>query len=157
MITKATQETVPVLVEHHVAMFREIYTIGQQPVYETRFTQMAVAYKNKLTKQFDDNTCFAWVIKDNETVVASCALSLYEGIPIPTDPNIIIGYLHSVYTVPDHRHKGYASELVRNAISYCSTIGVNRIDLAASDAGRKIYEHLGFTAFSYAMRLITVP
>lgn len=154
MLTEATPEIIDTLIKHHVAMFREIYAYENQPVNEKDLAVMSVMYRKKLTRQLKNRTCKAWTIKKESRVIASAALSLYEGIPIPTDPSITIGYLHSVFTVPEHRNCGYATRLVQKAITFCRNNGINRIDLAASSAGRKIYERLGFTAFPYAMRLI---
>jgi GNAT superfamily N-acetyltransferase len=154
MLTEATPEIIDILVEHHAAMFREIHAHENQPVHNEDFAAMTVMYRKKLTRQLEDNTCKAWTIRKESRIIATAALSLYDGIPIPTDPSITIGYLHSVFTVPGHRKCGYATRLVKESVAFCRDNGINRIDLAASSAGRKIYERLGFTVFPYAMRLI---
>lgn len=53
-------------------------------------------------------------------------------------------YLMSMYTVPKHRHRGVASQIVRSAISWSRRRGYPRIYLYASSMGRPVYARLGF-------------
>ncbi len=145
-------DDIDVLVNQHDAMFREIYAISGRPIDDAAFAAMGEAYRKKLVKQMTDGACCAWVIENDTAIVASAAITRYEAIPIPTDSNSEIAYLHSVYTESAYRKKGYAKHLVRQAMQYCVERGINRIDLAASAAGRSIYEGLGFEASPAAMR-----
>jgi len=58
----------------------------------------------------------------------------------------------NVYTDPDYRRRGIASQLLHTMIDWYKQQGLARVDLHASDAGRHLYESLGFVP-SNEMRL----
>ncbi|MGG3809095.1 MULTISPECIES: GNAT family N-acetyltransferase [Geobacillus] len=51
----------------------------------------------------------------------------------------------SVYTIPHHRKKGLASQLVEEVCSWLKERDARRARLWASSEGRRIYERLGFS------------
>ncbi|HET7814480.1 MAG TPA: GNAT family N-acetyltransferase [Candidatus Baltobacteraceae bacterium] len=53
--------------------------------------------------------------------------------------------LAGIYVVPSFRRKGIARELTQRAIAWCKAQGCALIKLQASQAGRPLYESLGFT------------
>ena len=65
------------------------------------------------------------------------------------------GYLLNMYVEPTHRRRGLARVLVDEALFVCRASGVDAVSLHASDAGRPLYEALGFTSTN-EMR-ITLP
>lgn len=56
------------------------------------------------------------------------------------------GYLLNMYVEPSHRRRGLARRLIEECLSVCRANGVDFVSLHASDAGRPLYEALGFTA-----------
>jgi predicted GNAT family acetyltransferase len=50
----------------------------------------------------------------------------------------------NVYTEPQWRGKGVAKSLLRELMHWASQQGMDRVVLHASDAGRPLYEKLGF-------------
>lgn len=50
----------------------------------------------------------------------------------------------NVYTVPEWRDHGIASAIMQAILEYLHEIGVPVASLHATDAGRPIYERLGF-------------
>lgn len=61
--------------------------------------------------------------------------------------------LAGVYVAPGYRRRGIARELTLRAIEWCKERGCVRIRLHASDAGRPLYESLGFKTFREMMKL----
>lgn len=51
----------------------------------------------------------------------------------------------NVYTEPAQRGQGLARRLVAMALDYCRAEGIPMAALHASDAGRPIYEAMGFS------------
>jgi GNAT superfamily N-acetyltransferase len=111
------------------------------------------AYSEKLEKEIRGGSCEAWVIKNGNRLVASGAISIVSFVPIPNDTNHNIAYLHSMYTEKDFRGRKYAQQIIERAIQYCKENGINRVILNASDAGKPIYEKLGFVSLPEMMRL----
>ena len=58
----------------------------------------------------------------------------------------------NVYTDPEYRRRGIARLLMETMIDWCKRKGLARVNLHASDAGRHLYESLGFEP-SNEMRL----
>ncbi len=61
--------------------------------------------------------------------------------------------LAGIYVVPGHRRQGIAREVTERAIAWCKEQGCVRIRLQASEAGRPLYESLGFKTFREMMKL----
>ena len=143
-IQPATIHDIPILVEHHHKMFEEIWSERGLEINTPQFEDMDKAHTNKLSEEFLNGTCKAWVIRHGDEIVASGALTITSMTPIPEDPSHKVAYLHSVYTEQDYRNRGFGELITINAIQYCKSKGIKRITLGASDAGRPIYEKVGF-------------
>ena len=50
----------------------------------------------------------------------------------------------NVYVHPDQRGKGVARLLLERVLDECAARGVTQVSLHASEAGRPLYEKLGF-------------
>jgi GNAT superfamily N-acetyltransferase len=57
-----------------------------------------------------------------------------------------------MFTEPEHRGRAFAKTIVETATAWCRRQGYPRVALHASDAGRPLYEGLGWTR-SWEMRI----
>lgn len=80
-----------------------------------------------------------------ETVVAGAGLMLLGWPPRADSLQTLRGYVLNVYTEPEHRGRGLARALVGQALEHCRERGVRTVALHASEAGRRVYEGLGFS------------
>ncbi|MEM6986094.1 MAG: GNAT family N-acetyltransferase, partial [Pseudomonadota bacterium] len=55
------------------------------------------------------------------------------------------GFIGDVYTAPSYRNHGISTTLNEKALDWLKSYGVSFVRLLASDAGRPIYERLGFS------------
>jgi GNAT superfamily N-acetyltransferase len=62
-------------------------------------------------------------------------------------------YIFSVYTEPDHRGKGVATQLVSALVDSAWARGYVRVELHSTEMGRHLYEQLGFVPTTQ-MRLV---
>ena len=153
LIYMATVHDIPVLVAHHHKMFEEIWTRLGFEIDTHQFEAMDKAHEEKLRKEIADGTCKVWVIGIDNKIVASGAISIDSMTPTPYDPSYRVAYLHSIYTEPSYRKRGLAERITKQAMTYCRSQGIKRMILEASDAGRPIYEKLGFQPSGRTMRL----
>jgi GNAT superfamily N-acetyltransferase len=86
----------------------------------------------------------AWVMEVNEGIVSCAAVSVLPYIPAPGRLDMQIALLHNVQTLPEYRRRGYARRLVETAVDWCREQCFTSVVLNASDAGRPLYESMGF-------------
>ncbi len=89
--------------------------------------------------------CLAVLAEDDGEVAAMAFLILVDRPASPAVPSGRVGEVGNVLTYPGHRRRGLATAVMRRLIEEADHRGVSRVDLAASPAGRKVYEKLGFT------------
>ena len=152
-IHAANGRDIPVLIAHHHKMFEEIWALIGFEIDGHQFEAMDKALEVKLHEEITNGTCRAWVIEVDKKIVASGAISLNSMTPTPYDPSYRVAYLHSVYTEPEYRKRGFAELITKEAMTYCKSQGIRRMILEASDAGRPIYEKLGFQPSGRTLRL----
>jgi GNAT superfamily N-acetyltransferase len=58
-----------------------------------------------------------------------------------------------MYTEKGYRNQKYAQKIVARVVTYCQENGIKRVVLNASDAGKPIYEKLGFVSSPQTMKL----
>lgn len=153
IIEPAGLTDIPVLCSHHRKMFLEMWALEGQSIGQTTIRALESAYREKLEQEMPEGRCRAWVARTDRQIIASGAMSLVSLVPVPGDLNRLVAYLHSIYTDPSHRHRHCAKKIVARAIRECRELGIRRVLLNASDAGRRIYEQAGFCALPDGMRL----
>ena len=113
----------------------------------------ATAWKEHAREWFlrhvDHNTSARLPVIDVQGSIVAAAIGTVElGVPNPLCPRGRAVRLANVITLPVHRGRGYATELIRDVIVWAEGIGADRIDLSATPDGQRIYEQLGFTPTS---------
>ena len=91
-----------------------------------------------------NNDLMVYVARDHEDIV-SCAFLLI--VEKPMSPSFITGKtgtVLNVYTKPEHRHKGYAKQLMTMMLEDAAQLGVSIIDLKATKDGYPLYKSVGF-------------
>jgi ribosomal protein S18 acetylase RimI-like enzyme len=76
-------------------------------------------------------------------IVGTAGAILRDGYPSAVT-QIRQGYIFGVRVAPEHRRRGIAERLTREAIGYLQRSNCRSIRLHASDFGRSIYERIGF-------------
>lgn len=78
------------------------------------------------------------------TLVACVWVELVEKMPNPNGDPERHAYLTSFAVVPEHRGGGLGSRMLRRAIEWCESRGVDSIFLWPSEKSRPLYERNGF-------------
>ncbi len=82
------------------------------------------------------------------SIVAAAIGTVELGVPNPQCPRGRAVRLANVITLPAHRGRGYARQLICDVITWAEVVGADRIDLSATPNGQRVYEQLGFTLTS---------
>ena len=86
-----------------------------------------------------------WITCDDALPVASAGLLVLDWPPHPFDPaGELRGYLLNVFVEPEFRRRKLAHALVELCMAEARRRGIRVVTLHASEAGRPLYQHLGF-------------
>ena len=146
-VRRASADDINVLVAHRRAMFVDM---GYRN--ETALDSMASKCYAWLLARMNRGEYLAWLaIAPDRSIVAGAGLWLMDWIPhmIGCGPR---GNILNVYTAVEYRRRGLAGELVKAALQWCRSNGVDVVVLHSSSDGRRLYESMGF-AGSNEMRL----
>lgn len=152
-IRRATLDDVPTLVEHRVAMFRDI---GALPVGEEAALRAAVL--PVLADWLAMGEYVAWVVTaaGNATeVIGGAGVQRRHFMPRPSPTGVLSGgegLVLNVYVEPGWRKRGVGGRVMREVIAWARSEGIEQLVLHASAEGRPMYEKLGF-AQTNEMRL----
>lgn len=152
-LREAAEQDIPQMAIHHRLMFEEIWEKRGEQIETCAGREIERAYSSKLSAELPTGSCKAWLIERGNQIVASGAISVVSFVPTPMDFSSRVAYLHSMYTEAGERGKNYASRIVKAALEYCKTNGIKRVILNASEAGRPIYEKIGFASSPEMMRI----
>ncbi len=114
--------------------------------------RMRVAAEREIARGLEDGSYRAWLAEAGGSVVAGGGVITAPFQPTPSDPAPRRAWIVNVYVVPAWRGRGLAHALMSVMVSWCRERGFGAVSLHASDAGRPIYEELGF-ARTNEMRL----
>ena len=81
---------------------------------------------------------------DDETVIGAACLVITEKPANPAFPTGKVGTILSVYTQPEYRRQGVATEMMKRLSEEGKKLDLSFIELSATAAGKPLYEKLGF-------------
>lgn len=85
-----------------------------------------------------------WLAEGDGVPVGLASVLLRDAPPQPEDDRVLDGHLLHVWVHPDHRRRGIARALVGACLAAGPDLGVRGFTLHATDAGRPLYEEVGF-------------
>jgi len=136
----ATITDINQLVELRLAM--------QIEVNGPRDASVLKAYRDSVLEYFDralrQGSYVSAVADVSGKIVSANGLIFYEKPPSLTGAYGRVGYVTNVYTAPEWRGKGLASELMRLVVEHARSVGTDKLHLGATDAGIGVYERVGF-------------
>jgi ribosomal protein S18 acetylase RimI-like enzyme len=139
---RATQQDAELIASHRHAMFAEM---GQSA--PEALAAMRSNFVPWVERMIASGKYVGWIVEENGQPVASSGFFELEWPPHPLDPaGEHRGYLLNFWVEPAHRGRGLAQGLVREALAESRRRGIRVTALHASDAGRRVYEPMGFTA-----------
>jgi ribosomal protein S18 acetylase RimI-like enzyme len=136
----ATADDIALITKHRHAMFAEI-AWSTADALDT----MSHNFRPWVERMMSAGKYVGWVVEDDGQPVASAGFFELDWPPHPFDPaGEARGYLLNFWVEPSHRRRGLAKELVKQAVAESRRRGLRVTTLHASEAGRPVYESLGF-------------
>ena len=99
---------------------------------------------NDYKTMYKQNTAVHYIYNINGNIAAMTGAFIKSDIPYCYYKTRIYGFIGDVYTVHQHRDKGFASMLNRCALKWLQEKGVTSVRLLASPQAKSIYQRLGF-------------
>jgi ribosomal protein S18 acetylase RimI-like enzyme len=139
-LRRASTADLDTLVEHRRAMFQDMGYTDQAAM-----RSMSAKFRVWLLAQMNAGDYLAWLVDAADgSVAAGTGLWLMDWPPHMVGQGVRRGNILNVYTHPDFRRRGLARELMKVALDWCGSNGVDTIILHASPSGRSLYESMGF-------------
>jgi GNAT superfamily N-acetyltransferase len=142
-IRSAIAADADVIALHRVAMFREMGEVDD----DEHCASLVSVSGQRLIEQLTSGEYVGWLAEHEGKVVAGAGVLLHPYLPSPKNlRGRPTAYVLNVYTDPEHRRQGLASDLLQRVFLWCAERDIPRVGLHASEFGRGLYERLGFTA-----------
>ena len=87
---------------------------------------------------------FVYICRADDDIVSCCFLCVTEKPSSPSFLNGKVGSVLNVYTKPEYRRKGIAGKLLKMLLSDSEKMGLDHIELKATDSGYNLYRSIGF-------------
>ena len=139
-VQKAQMSDIDALVDMRVRYLTEDHGRLEIQDAETIAEKLPQYFRTHLGKDL-----FCYIIRDGKDIVSCAFLLVVEKPMSPAFINGKTGTVLNVYTRPTHRHKGYASLIMKELISDARKMTLCTIDLKATDEGYSLYRSSGFT------------
>lgn len=138
-LRRASMHDIDTLAAHRRAMFVDM---GYRD--EAVLDEMAAKCHEWLLAKMERGEYLAWLATaPDQSIVAGTGLWLMDWIPHMIGSGRR-GNILNVYTAAEFRRRGLAGELVKAALQWCRSNGVDVVVLHASPNGRRLYESMGF-------------
>lgn len=141
---RATAADATLIAAHRYAMFAEMGKSDHASLDEMRRNFVPWVERMILAGKY-----VGWIVTEETKPVASAGFFELDWPPHPLDPAAEHrGYLLNFWVEPEYRGQGLARMLVREALGESRRRGFRVTALHASDAGRRVYEKMGFATTS---------
>jgi GNAT superfamily N-acetyltransferase len=140
----AVQSDIPFLVFARHAMFEEMFTLENRAFDPAELSLMDGIFRQTLLAHLGEEDQQGWVVEAAGQPVACAMVYMMRLLPAPGRLDRLQPLLHNVYTLTEYRKQGHARRLVEAALAWCKAQGYSGMVLHASQAGRPLYESLGF-------------
>jgi GNAT superfamily N-acetyltransferase len=144
----ATVNDADIIAKHRVNMFRDMGEVPTDALAAALLDKSTAALATLLS----EGSYVGWLaIGESARVLAGAGAHVKSNLPRVSQNGIEIAtapvpLVVNVYTEPDVRGMGIARALMATLLQWATDQGYDRVLLHASDAGRPLYESLGFVA-----------
>ena len=147
---RATIEDIPQLLEFRIALLRSAVGEGKTEQWEI-MKQKSIEYYQKSLK---DNTHSAYMVYDGEVCIGTGGICFYEILPTYYKPTGKKAYIINMYTRPEYRKRGIATQVLNLLVRDALNQGYTYISLEATKMGQALYEKCGFAFLQSEMQFV---
>ncbi len=138
------------LVDHRIRMFQDMGLTFDA-------TAMADLFGPWVTEMMAAGVYRGWVVEDgNAGIVAGGGITIIPWPPGPRYPGGRLAFVYNVYTDPSHRNHGLARRIMDTIHAWCREEGIQCLAMNASDAGRPLYESMGYSVTTSPMMFLVL-
>lgn len=145
---KATVEDIPLLIKCRMDLLHSAIKDGNESKWGFVEEQVKQYYK----KAIPEGTHIAYLAFNGDTCVGTGGVCFYQILPTYFKPTGKKAYIINMYTEESYRKKGIATHILELLIQESLAQGATYISLEATDAGRPLYEKLGFATLHSEMQ-----
>ena len=139
---RLTENELDRIIKLRIDQLTEEYTSVGKTVPEG--VNLEAALMEFYKKNMAAGTYVSWLAFDGDKIVGTSGMSFAEKPPYFTCTSGKLGILSSMYTNPNYRRMGIATELLDRVVNEAREYGCGTIYITASDMGVKLYESYGF-------------
>ena len=139
MVRQATIDDVEDLIRLRMALVKEANHLDE--------TEDISELQNNIAAYLRENisgNILAWLVEDAGEIVAASGMNLFQKPPTYVNPTGKEAFIMNIYVEPSSRGKGYATCLVNEMIAYLKNTEYKKVSLVATEAGKSVYEKIGF-------------
>lgn len=139
-VRRAYVEDLKHILHHRLAMFEEM---GFREA--TVLDRVEAVSREYFTVALRAETYLGWMAEDsNGDVVGGGGIVIAEWPGFPGEKQAKRAWILNMYTEPKARRRGVANRLMQTMVEWCRDEGYLSVSLHASEAGRPLYEGMGF-------------
>lgn len=147
---KATLKDIPLLLECRIALLHSAIGNGDEKQWTFVKKQIEQYYQTAI----QNNTHIAFLAFHGNTCVGTGGVCFYQVLPTYFKPTGKKAYIINMYTVPEYRNQGIATQILDFLVKECLQRNISYISLEATDMGRSVYEKFGFAPLHSEMQYI---
>jgi len=138
-LREATVEDLATIIRHRRGMFSDMGFLDEVGLAAMEATSAAF-----IKAGLEDGSYRGWLAETEAGVVAGGGLVIVGYPSAPHDPSPRRAWILNMYTEPQYRGRGFGRAIVEAMVAWCREEGFGCVSLHASDAGRHLYEAMGF-------------
>lgn len=142
-------EDLDLLVKTRIQVLRAANQLEETADLSQVETQSRHYYEKALT----DGSHIAYLVFDGDTFVSTGGISFFQVMPTVHNPTGEKAYIMNMYTHPDYRRRGIATQTLELLVQAAKKRGVSHISLEATEMGRPLYVRYGFVSMQNEMEL----
>lgn len=148
---KAGIDELDTLMEWRMRVLREVFSICED-IDTSVIRENNEAYYKAHLSDGSHTACFA-IERESGRIVGCGGICYQAEMPSPDNLTGTNGYLMNIYSLPENRGMGIGRMIIEYLIDDAKKRGTEKIYLESSEAAKKLYRQIGFSAMSDYMKL----